>query len=97
MKHAREDYNRIQDPANKIPMDEPVFLIRAQDVCAPQVVAYWCEQAKSAGADPSIINAAKAQVKVMIDWQMTHRNKVKIPDLPKPRTASCSCEAMCMD
>lgn len=29
MKHAGEDYNRIQDPENKIPADEPVFLLRA--------------------------------------------------------------------
>ena len=28
MKHARDDYNRIQDPAGKIPEDEPVFLLR---------------------------------------------------------------------
>ena len=29
MKHARKDYNeRIQDNANLIPADEPVFLIR---------------------------------------------------------------------
>lgn len=31
MKHAREDYNRIQDPAGLIPEDEPVVLFRAQD------------------------------------------------------------------
>ena len=31
MIHARDDYNRIQDPAGKIPADEPVFLLRAQD------------------------------------------------------------------
>lgn len=31
MRHAREDYNRIQDPAGKIHEDEPVFLMRAQD------------------------------------------------------------------
>jgi hypothetical protein len=30
MKHARDDYNRIQDPAGLIPEDEPVFLLRAQ-------------------------------------------------------------------
>lgn len=30
MIHARPDYNRIQDPENKIPEDEPVFLLRAK-------------------------------------------------------------------
>lgn len=28
MIHARDDYNRIQDPENKIGKDEPVLLIR---------------------------------------------------------------------
>ena len=34
MKHARDDYNRIQDPAGLIPADEPVFLLRGQDKLA---------------------------------------------------------------
>lgn len=42
MKHARDDYNaRIQDSASKIPEDEPVFLLRAQDRTAARVVRYW--------------------------------------------------------
>lgn len=41
MIHARGDYARIQDPENKIPADEPVFLIRAQDKTASAVVRYW--------------------------------------------------------
>ena len=41
MKHARKDYDRIQDPENKIPDDEPVFLIRGQDTTAPAVLRYW--------------------------------------------------------
>ena len=31
MLHAREDYQRIQDPDDKIGEDEPVMLFRAQD------------------------------------------------------------------
>jgi hypothetical protein len=38
MKHARDDYSRIQDPAGLIPDDEPVFLLRAQDIFAAQAV-----------------------------------------------------------
>lgn len=38
MIHAREDYNRIQDPDGKIPEDEPVFLIRAQDTIGWKIV-----------------------------------------------------------
>lgn len=40
MIHARDDYNRIQDPAGKIPADEPVFLLRAQDALACQAVGW---------------------------------------------------------
>ncbi len=35
MKHARKDYDRIQDTVGKIPENEPVFLIRGQDLAAP--------------------------------------------------------------
>lgn len=41
MKHAREDYDRIQDPAGLIPVDEPVFLLRAQDPTAANAVRGW--------------------------------------------------------
>ena len=41
MKHAREDYNRIQDPAGKIPENEPVFLLRGQDKFAPATLEFW--------------------------------------------------------
>jgi len=46
MKFTREDYNqRIIDKAGKIPEDEPVFLLRAQDVHARQpsgiMQSYW--------------------------------------------------------
>ncbi|MEQ1761584.1 MAG: hypothetical protein ABL984_00430 [Pyrinomonadaceae bacterium] len=41
MKHARKDYNRIQDPAGLIPEDEPVFLFRAQDRFAAKVLDHY--------------------------------------------------------
>lgn len=41
MIHARKDYDRIQDSENKIPKDEPVFLIRAQDEIGWKVVLYY--------------------------------------------------------
>lgn len=41
MIHARNDYQRIQDPNNTIPADEPVFLLRAQDQTAAETVRHW--------------------------------------------------------
>jgi len=81
MLHARDDYNgRIVDLENKIPEDEPVFLLRAQDAVAPQVVEFWADQAEGRGAKPDIVNAAHSQALEMIKWQETHA--MKVPDMP---------------
>lgn len=83
MKHARKDYDRIQDPENKIPEDEPVFLIRAQDVTAPEVVRYWAMKAQCSGAKENIVKAARLQAERMVEWQREH--SIKIPDMPGPQ------------
>lgn len=80
MIHARQDYQRIQDPWGKIGGDEPVFLVRAKDMCAPGTVIAWAYLAEAAGADPDIIKAAHEQAVVMRLWQEKHGKK--IPDMP---------------
>lgn len=77
MLHAREDYNRIQDPEDLIPEDEPVFLLRAQDDIAARVVRYWADQAEEAGANPDIVARARAHAEKMEAWQTK-----KVPDMP---------------
>lgn len=80
MRHAREDYNRIQDPENKIPEDEPVFLLRGQDFVAPDIVEAWADRAEAAGAYADIVMSARDQAKRMRDWQID-MNRVKVPDM----------------
>ena len=80
MIHAREDYNRIQDPAGKIPADEPVFLLRAQDKHAPEVVAFWASLVLREGNAPEMGSMAMHQARRMGDWQAEHGRKS--PDLP---------------
>lgn len=41
MRHLRLDYDRIQDPDGRIGDDEPVWLLRAQDVAAPVAIRRW--------------------------------------------------------
>ena len=82
MKHAREDYNRIQDPEGKIPEDEPVFLIRGQDAAGPEAVRNWARIASDQGASQEIVNSALDQANAMRVWQLTQGNMMKIPDLP---------------
>lgn len=76
MIHARDDYNRIQDPAGKIPDDEPVFLLRAQDQLACFAVKYYAEMCKHNQA-PEIAAKAMAHAERMAAWPVK-----KIPDLP---------------
>ncbi len=76
MKHAREDYNRIQDPAGLIPEDEPVILLRGQDKLAPLVLRYYAMLCRRAKADDAA-DLIDAQVDLMLKW-----HKRKIPDLP---------------
>ena len=80
MKHIREDYNRrIQDNENLIPEDEPVFLIRAQDKYAVNVVSYWA----SCMADKDINQSIQAMehVKEILEWQKI--NGYKVADSPE--------------
>lgn len=82
MLHARKDYQaRIQDSARLIPKDEPVFLIRAQDIVGPATVRQWATFAELQGVDPAMINAARAHAEAMISWQRRHGGG-KVPDMP---------------
>ena len=76
MKHARQDYDRIQDPSGKIPEDEPVFLLRAQDTSAPRVVLEWVRVNMELGGDRNLIEAAIKQIARMHEWQREHGHKI---------------------
>lgn len=76
MKHARDDYNRIQDPAGKIPDDEPVFLLRGQDRAAPGAVRAYAENLEQMGGDPVLVRQSRAQADAMERWQREVRCKV---------------------
>ena len=77
MRHAREDYDdRIIDTAGIIPPDEPVFLIRAQDLCGPHAVEAWANMAEQLGASPAMVQKARDHAGLMRRWR--HR---KVPDM----------------
>lgn len=84
MKHARSDYDPIQDPRGVIPEDEPVFLLRGQDRFAPIVVKLWALLAEAAGCSELLIAAAEEQAEEMVRWQDQHSSKT--PDMD-PRYA----------
>lgn len=81
MKHARKDYARIQDPAGLIPEEEPVFLIRGQDLVAPKVLRFYAAHAAGAGASDELVLLVLGHAREMERWQRLCARKT--PDLPE--------------
>lgn len=80
MKFGRQDYNgRIVDLQNKIPEDEPVFLLRSSDSLAPKLLLMWAMELRLKGGDPMMASEAESHAQKMIDWQRTH--PAKTPDM----------------
>lgn len=88
MKHGRKDYDRIQDPANKIGKDEPVFLLRAQDELAALSVIEYAIRAEKWGASKAFVNSVLRQGARMLKWRS--KNLSKRPDLPRRKTGKKS-------
>lgn len=82
MKHAREDYNRIQDPSGKIPQDEPVFLLRGQDISAPETLRYWAVRNATVGGSYKASLMALEWAERMEEWQEEMEFGGKPADLP---------------
>lgn len=61
----------------KIPYDEPVFILRACDRFAPATVRIWAQMVEAAGGDPDIVNSAKHHARLMEQYP----GEKKIPDL----------------
>ena len=84
MLHALDKYNRrVQDSENLIPEDEPVFLLRAQDMIAADVVRYWCELQTRVGGNPQMVRIAKDHAAKMDLW-----DKKKVADSQTSQTRS---------
>ena len=80
MKHARLDYERIQDPDNKMPFDEPVFLLRGQDELAPSLLLRWAAELRLRGGDPKMAAIVENHAQAMIEWQKIIFHH--LPDMP---------------
>jgi hypothetical protein len=78
MKFTRDDYNkRIVDLESRIPNDEPVFLLRAQDKHAPDTLRFYARLLKENGNN-EMAEELLAHARSMLVWQKSV--KVKNPD-----------------
>lgn len=53
---------------NKAADDEPVFVLRGQDMCAPQHVRDWADHAELRGCAPEKVAEARALANAMEQW-----------------------------
>lgn len=80
VRYGREDYQEAFDPFQIVPHDEPVFLLRAQDICASACVRYWAELNDHNGGDPRLSAAARAHAEVMDRWPVKKTADFKMID-----------------
>lgn len=55
-----------------IPEDEPVFLLRGQDRCAPAAVIKYAEMLEAVGAAKEMVDSVYDWAQVMMDYQDAH-------------------------
>lgn len=79
MKHARADYQRIQDPEGRIPDDEPVFLLRGQDAIAALTVKIYAELLQHFGASAQVVQHLREHAA-----DMRARAHGRMPTIPEP-------------
>lgn len=58
--------------------DEPIFVLRSQDITAPELVEAWATRAVILGAKTTKINEARKLAQDMRRWQ--EENGCKLPD-----------------
>lgn len=79
MKFTRADYNkRIIDKAGKIPADEPVFLLRGQDIFAPDTLRFYANLVAENG-NKEMAEELRNHARNMLLWQKSVR--AKTPDV----------------
>ena len=61
-------------------LDEPVFILRAQDILAPRVVVQWAYLAEGAGSPWDKVHGPLVIAQRMADWQAKNPDRVKVPD-----------------
>lgn len=60
----------------RMPDDEPVFVLRAQDAAAVHAIEAWVEEASALGASEEKTVGGEEHRDAFLVWQETHATKV---------------------
>lgn len=69
-------YKSIDETLRKAGETEPIFVLRAQDRLAPEVVRFWCLLAEKTGVPLEKVEDARGLASAMDQWGGTR----KFPD-----------------
>lgn len=76
--------DRLQGCQTTFPDDEPLFLMRGKDKCAPGAIAggpiCYEDACQSEGASEEHLDSVRQAANEMREWQAANRDRVKIPD-----------------
>jgi hypothetical protein len=61
-------YKDSDETLRKVAADEPIFVLRAQDRFAPEVVRYWCDLAEGIGVSAGKVAEARELAATMERW-----------------------------
>lgn len=61
--------------------NEPLFIIRGQDICAPTIIELYMDLAREKGVEPAFSLKVLNRAREFRDWQQAHNEVLKIPDL----------------
>ena len=75
MAKKSEELNNPNSCFNKVAPDEPIFILRAQDAYAPELVRYWAELAHFGNVNPAKVTEARDIADLMEAWP-----NVRMPD-----------------
>ena len=69
-----------RDEWDKIPDDEPVFIVRAKDLLSCEIVKRWIDAALRCEVNPAKVNSAATRFREITAFQEQHPDRCKIPD-----------------
>lgn len=77
-------YSHIEEVAS-IPLDEPIFILRARDAFAPDAITRWQLECIEQGTLRELVSETKRdsacqRLQEICDWQRNNPDKVKVPD-----------------
>jgi len=59
----------------KVPNDEPIFVLRAQDTVSPIAIRAWADAAEAVGSPPEKVRQARQWADEFERWQKENRHK----------------------